>query len=444
MSAPSTIERAQAALAALPPASEWILAFSGGLDSTALLHLLHQTPNRPPLRAAHVDHGLHPDSHCWAEHCRAHCGALDIPFECVRVQLDPTVGASVEAVAREHRYAALRRYAHKTAIVFTAHHAEDQSETLLLNLLRGAGPAGLAAMPRLARFGEGRLARPLLDTPRAALRALAQTQGLTWLDDPSNDDCRYDRNYLRNRILPGLRTRWPGLDGVLGRTAGLQAETTRLLEELAELDLAALNPGADHSLSQARLLTLSPARQANALRLWIQRRGFRTPPQRRINALLTQLAAAAADRITQTQWSGCIVNGWRGRLYIRAQTPEIDQCLHQPVRPGEPCGLRDGNGRLIWREQTPGLDPARLAVQEIGLRYRRGGERLRLRADGPNRELKKLYQERGVPPWERQRRPLLWVGETLIAVPGLFLNADWAKAAECPGLWPEWTPENGD
>lgn len=257
-------------------AANWRIAFSGGLDSTVLLHLLVTLSQRqplPPLSALHVHHGLQAVAEAWPDHCRSVCAALGVPLDVVAVQVRP--GPSVERAAREARYAAFVAAIHRNEVLLTAQHRDDQAETLLFRLLRGAGVKGLAAMPAQRPLGQGHLLRPLLDVPRAELEAYARQHGLSWIEDPSNDDHRYARNYLRQRVFPVLAKQWPQASTTLARSAAHMGEAQGLLDDLAQIDLAqAATPGAFdwlglQSLALAPLRALSPARQRNALSHWL-------------------------------------------------------------------------------------------------------------------------------------------------------------------------------
>ena len=438
----STIESVRRALDRLPVSTGWVLGFSGGLDSTVLLHLLLAYDNHPTLTAVHVNHGLQSGSGRWLKHCARICAQYDVRFKPVKIRSLTASKTNTEALARDARYAAFREFLGRGATLFTAHHADDQSETLLLNLMRGSGPAGLAAMPELAPFHHGQHARPMLRTSRKDILAYARAHALDWIEDPSNQDAGYDRNFLRHAILPPLRERRPGLDRALSRVAEHQAACARLLAQLAAQDLSALDSGPRGSLPQAGVCRLDRERQANLIRHWLTEQGLPVPPASRMRTLLDQMRPEPDDRVTETQWQDCVVNGWRGRLYARQPFPQPEADFFQRVRSDRSAPLNNGNGVLTWTPDAHGLDDDRIKATELSLRSRKGGERLRIHAGGPSRELKKLYQDAHIPPWERNQRPLLYADECLIAVPGLFMDADWRSQDGC-GLRPEWKPQLG-
>jgi tRNA(Ile)-lysidine synthase len=260
------------------------VALSGGLDSTVLLHAMAALAagTRANLRAIHVDHGLQAASPAWADACAAACHAASVPLEILTLRLAPSRGASVEAAAREARYAALAPLLADGEWLLTAHHRDDQLETVLIQLLRGSGVAGLAAMPARVAFGRGSHARPLLDFDRAELAAYAGVHGLAWIDDPMNLDARFDRGWLRSRVLPAVRERWPSASATVARSASHLAEASRLLLEIAQADAAGIVD--EGRLSLEGLARLSRDRQVNLVRGWLREQGLRPPPAARLNA----------------------------------------------------------------------------------------------------------------------------------------------------------------
>lgn len=394
-------------------APAWKVAFSGGLDSTVLLHLLARLRDShalPPFSAIHVHHGLQAVADAWVEHCRAQCAALNIPLEVRHVRVAP--GASVERAAREARYAAFAGELGQGEVLLVAQHRDDQAETLLLRLLRGAGVRGLAAMRGSRPLAAGTLLRPLLNIGRAELEGWAGERQLRWVEDPSNADTRLARNFLRREILPRLARHWPAASAVLARAAEQQAEADTLLGELAELDLqAATTPVrpdwlALPSLDLAPLLALSEARQRNALRHWL--RGLTLLPEREHWAGWVDLRDAGADAAPVWRLAGGELQRAGGRLWwlsgdwLRVPPgPVIDWA--DPLRPLE----LPGNGR-VWLEGSP-------PGASLRIRYRQGGEVLELPGRG-HRDLKRLLQESGVPAFVRGRLPLLYDGQQFLGV----------------------------
>jgi tRNA(Ile)-lysidine synthase len=396
-------------------AQAWHVAFSGGLDSTVLLHLLAtlaKTEHLPPLSAVHVHHGLQAAADAWSVHCQAVCDALGVPLRVIRVQVQP--GASLERAAREARYQAFGQVTGAGELLLTGQHRDDQAETLLFRLLRGAGVRGLAAMPAQRALTDGYLVRPLLEATRAELEAYASEQQLTWIEDPSNADPRFSRNYLRHRVFPLLTERWPQAVNTMARTAEHLSEAQGLLDELAQMDLqAASQPSAFPwltlpSLALGPLSTLSEARQRNALRHWLT--AFTRLPDSEHWAGWNTLRDAREDgqplwRLADGQLHRCagriwwLPAGWSEFSDAPLSWPYPEKALQLP-----------GNGQLHFSGDAP---PGPLSV-----RYRQGGEFMELPGRG-RRDLKRLLNESGVPGLVRGRLPLLYRGQQLLAVPNL-------------------------
>ncbi|QCT96294.1 tRNA lysidine(34) synthetase TilS [Stutzerimonas degradans] len=417
-------------------APRWCVAFSGGLDSTVLLQLLADLARRealPPLRAIHVHHGLQPAADAWPEHCRRVCTALGIPLEVVHVQVE--AGCSLEQAARQARYAAIEMRLEEGEVLLTAQHRDDQAETLLFRLLRGAGVRGLAAMPARRRLGRGWLMRPLLDVSRGELEAHARRLGLAWVEDPSNDSLDFSRNYLRHQVMPLLAQRWPQSVTTLARTAAHMTEAQRLLDELAEMDLAMMAPPAAYawlpvpSLMLGPMLSLSPARQRNALRHWLA--SFTALPDSEHWQGWESLCSAAVDATPVWRLAAGELHRCGDRLWWLSG-----------------CWLRPVVGPVFWNDpnqslQLPGNGTVRIAgvaaPARYEVRYRQGGEVLQVPGRG-SRDLKRLLNEVGVPRFVRARLPLLYVDGQLVGVanlPGLRalpLAFDWQPPPADAGL----------
>lgn len=403
----------------------WWVAYSGGADSLSLLHALVTLGQ--PVHAIHVDHGLRPDSARWAATCRDVAAALGVPLTVERVQVRPA-GDGPEAAARRARYDVFERVITHGGTLLTAHHRDDQAETVLLQLLRGTGLAGLAGMPVRRRLGAGWLVRPLLDEPRAALRRHAAASGLAWIEDPSNRDTGFDRNFLRQRVLPLLAERWPKPADRVHRAARHTVTAVGLLERLAD---RVIDPGSD-TLAIATLVDFPPDERMLLVRHWLHRRGFRPPGERRLARGLDDLLSAAADRDPALTWPGGELRRHDGRLHL---LPPRRLSTFAPLcgRGAEAVSVPEV-GHLTFVEVPGGLGAARLAGG-WELHPRAGGERLRCR--GRTRTVKKLLQEAGLPPWEKAGYPLLFIAGEPVAVPGVAV-AD--ACCEHPGLMPVWTP----
>lgn len=423
--------RAALAAAGTTAASRYCLALSGGLDSSVLLHAMAQlAPGM--LRAIHVDHQLQPASAAWAEHCERLCRRLAVPLLVCRVNVSTIGDEGLEAAARRARYGALGAALAAGELLLTAHQRDDQVETLLLHLLRGTGVAGLGGIPRLAAFRDGRLLRPLLDLPRAVLLDYAKRVGLEWVEDPSNRDARIHRNFLRHEVLALLRTRWPGLDAAVARSARLSAEAARLLDELAAQDARRVRRAG--RIAVTALQQFDEARQRNVLR-WLCRREIGSAPgEQQLREGVAQLLGAGADRNPVLAWPGGELRRYRGQIYLQRPLPDqLPLPREMPARAGAILDL--GTGRLrLARTRGRGLSLARLGGRVFTVRLRAGGERLRPAGEPHHRELKKLLQEQGIVPWMRGRIPLLFCGDQLVAVAHLWVAAEFAATGAEPAL----------
>ncbi len=412
----------------------YVVAFSGGLDSTVLLHALSSLAAERgiALLAIHVDHGLQPDSAEWSRHCAATAAAMGVEFRALEVTVQLESGQGPEASAREARYSALHGQLALDDWLMSAHHREDQAETLLLNLVRGAGPAGIAGIGELRRFGPGWLARPLIDVERAALRDYAEQHGLDWIDDPSNADRRFDRNFLRHEVLPRLRSRWPDISARLRRSALHAGEAAQLLADLAAADLVALG-GVAERLPIDGLSAMSAARQRNVIRYALRCLGLSTPTALQLARVLDELIPARADAQPLVTWPGAAVRRFRNAVYLLPDTLEAAA----PAGPIEhtPVAVGKGLGYLSFEPDAEEGLAATLFESGLALAFRRGGEQFQPAGHRHTRKLKKLLQEEGVVPWMRDRVPLLYAGERLVAVGDLWLAAG---AIERPGVAIHW------
>ncbi|MBV6822479.1 tRNA lysidine(34) synthetase TilS [Pseudomonas sp. PD9R] len=439
---PSNIDLSTKLLRSLTPwrnAKTWRIAFSGGLDSTVLLHLLAhlaKTQSLPALSAIHVHHGLLVAADAWPAHCQAVCESLGVPLQIARVQVQP--GASLERAARDARYAAFIEAIQADEVLLTAQHRDDQAETLLFRLLRGAGVRGLSGMPRQRPLGKGCLLRPLLDVTRAELEAYAATHRLSWIEDPSNQDRHFSRNYLRHQVLPLLTARWPQAMATMARSATHLSEAQGLLDELAQLDLADAGTASDFdwlglpSLDLASLEKLSIARQRNALSHWLGPR-TRLPDSDHWSGWedlrdatgdarpIWRLADGDLHRAGGRIW-------WVSGVWLRA-APAVGE-WPEPLLPL----LLPRNGVLTLTGQIPD--------GPLHIRYREGGEVMDLAGRG-HRDLKRLLNESALPLFVRGRLPLLFKGEQLLAVANLkgldggasgSWNLHWQPPSEDQGL----------
>ncbi len=399
----------------------WCVALSGGVDSVALLHFLRYTLNTAlPIIAIHVNHHLQVSANSWQDFCVDLCCRWDIPLHIADIQM-PQSG-SVEANARRLRYEAI--FSHLTAgdVLLTAHHEDDQAETVLLQLLRGSGPKGLAAMPEQIETQSGVIHyRPFLGVTRADIQAYAKLHQLVHINDVSNDDTAYDRNYLRLLVIPVLRQRWPSYAKTLARSAGLSAQLVQWAEPLWYEILEDCRAEQDNTLDQTKLAALSRYECSAVLRLWLEERGLMLPTEAQMQQALNLVYQQGYDHHAKVTWRDVVLSSYQNRLYA------LDAAKIMPRR-----------GRFYWprTESTFCIEDIILRREKIlgqGLvlangadsvvRFRTQGERFHAAGRVGSHPLKKLFQEWGVPPWQRARIPLIYVHDELVAVVGYAYHA---------------------
>ncbi len=429
----------------VPPGSRVLLGLSGGLDSRVLLHLLLQARGEADftLSAVHVNHGISPHAASWADFCAELCDQAGIPFQAVEVKVARDSGLGLEAAAREARYRVL--LAQPCDATVLAHHQDDQAETLLLQLLRGAGVKGLSAMgmnqPRIVSLPadeeqtipEKILLRPLLDIPRSALETYAREHQLDWIEDESNLDLAYDRNFLRHHIFPELEKRFPSCRATLARSASHLAEAAELLEQIARAD--AEQGVREGRLELGLLKSFTFERAINLLRWWIAAETGLAASTAQLRNVWSQLCEAQENARVECSLGAVTVRRYRDQAYI-----ERDGDL-RPYRiewdGGESIVLPDGSRLLLHKTLGDGIALARIS-KPLMIASRTGGERLRLSPRRPTRSLKNLWQEAGIPPWERERMPFVWHGDDLVAAVGLGVACEWQAQPGEPGLTAEW------
>ncbi len=412
-----------------------LVGFSGGLDSTVLLHLLvclrQQLIPELNIRAIHIHHGLNPQADSWVKHCMQQCDQWKIELKVVRVNIDPRQNG-IEAAARTARYQAFSANLAAKEVLLTAQHLDDQCETFLLALKRGSGPAGLSAMAAKMPFAHSQLLRPLLAFSREILENYAQAQQLQWIEDDSNQDDRFDRNFLRLNVLPILNQRWPHFAQATARSAGLCAEQEQLLDELLAENLQQLQ-GPDRSLSIDGLLQVSMAKRAAILRRWLASLGAPMPSQSQLQRLWLEVAMARQDAEPQLMIGTRQVRRFRQHLYLLMPLAEITTNYLPwatvkaapnssiiPLLP-EPLWLPADLG--VLRFVSAGGQAVRPAAvgEEISVRFGLQGD-IKIVGRHHSRQSKKVWQELGIPPWLRERIPLLYFGEQLIAAAGVFVT----------------------
>lgn len=413
------------------PAKRWLLAVSGGLDSMCLLHLAYQLQQTnsatPPIEVVHVNHGLQASADVWQQAVEQQSAVYG--FTCHSRQVTITdqdlQQSGVEAAARDARYGVFAELVNDGDVVLLAQHADDQTETFFLRLLRGAGVAGLGSMPQLRQLGDGSLFRPLLSVSRQQLENYAKEQQLTWVEDPSNNDTRFDRNYLRYEVMPALRQRWPSVAQRIATSTAIMQDTQDLLQELATEDLLRCQTDtelqANKGLLVDALLALSRTRRNNLLRHWLGLQADEIPSYEALQRIYNEVLLAAADGQPEIAIGSCKVKRSYGAIYCLTQQPE---------------GQWQAPQTLVWQEYFAQqsaipfaggwLVPANNGIQlqkgdVLVAKQRQGGERCQPQGRNHSQSLKKLLQEHQVPAWQRDALPLIYRNDELAMVANLWV-----------------------
>ncbi|MTV36954.1 tRNA lysidine(34) synthetase TilS [Duganella radicis] len=426
--------------AARGDAARIAVALSGGLDSSALLHLAHAYAQRHELTlcAFHIHHGLSPNADAWLAHCERECAALNVSFEARRIQLQDAKKSGTEAAARKARYAALGALCreHDVQLLLTAHHLDDQAETVLLQLLRGSGPAGLSGMDAantaasLLQNDNLVMARPLLQASRKQLESYVSQHHISHVHDESNDDPRYARNAVRHTVMPALEQHFPGFQERFARSAQHAQSATRLLTELAEQDLTATQDG--DQLDIGKLRTLSQDRAYNLLRHWFATRGYSMPSTAWLSEMLTQLLEAKYDAQLLVTHPDCHVRRYRDRLHLTPKLEDLEGTREDQFddKPGTgftwngetEMAFPAYGGVLHFEPSEQGFDPAWLRAQQLLIEFRRGGEKLKPALNRSTRLLKYHYQALNIPAWERGRLPVVKNASHLLFAAGIGMD----------------------
>lgn len=408
----------EAQLQALSNYQHLYVAFSGGLDSTALLHALMIEPALAhKVIAVHVHHGLSPHADAWLAHCQAFCLSFSTPIHVHRVTFASR--ANIEAQARTARYAFFASLLESTDCMLVGHHQYDQAETVLLQLLRGAGIDGIAAMPKEKPLGLGVLIRPLLDQPRSHLETYAHSHALTWVEDESNEDTAFSRNYLRHRILPLLEARWPNAQTAISRTAlhcqaaRSQLDALAMIDYPGLVDVSPLNP-----LSLTTLRGMPEDRRENVLRVWLRKNNASLPSTHQLAQLIRDVVDASEDANPVFEWGAHLIRRHHDALYIMQQQQDDKTAYTTQPWTDFPLEYSSGSYRIRATTALKGLyvPPG----SRVSIQFRVGGERFRWH--GQTKSLKKLFQDWGIPVWERTRIPLIYVNDVLSMVVGYAIS----------------------
>lgn len=400
------------------------IAYSGGVDSHVLLHLCAADKQlRDKITAVHVHHGLQAQAEAWTEHCRSVTQDLGVEFILLRVNAAANKGESPEEAARNARYSALKALLDAGDILLVAQHLEDQLETVLLQLLRGSGLRGLSGMPERMPLGRGLMLRPLLNVSKQAIDDYAKAHRLQWVDDPTNALSDYDRNYLRNAVVPLLKQRWPACDVTVARAARHCAEAQALVSEVAGELYARICNESDKTLSISRLHACDRSRQQLVIRHWLQDLGLKMPAEAFVLRVVTQLAAAGGNRDPVLMGPGLCLRRYRDKLYCleRGRTETLQEVSWPEELPSITIG---GNIILSALPSAAGIGLERWRQGRITVKFRRGGEKIPLPGRKGRHTLKNLYQEAGIPPWEREAMPLVYLDGKLAAVGDRWISAE--------------------
>lgn len=416
--------------------NRYCVAYSAGMDSHVLLQIAAEelaSLEGVRVRAIHVNHGLNQNSGAWAEHAQQVCRKLEIPLVTREVTVEFASGDGLEAGARAARYAAFADVLEEGEHLLMAQHADDQAETFLLQALRGSGPDGLASIPGKRSFARGIMARPLLACTREALASFADEASLSWIEDPSNEDTRFDRNFLRLEILPQLKKRWPSAAQTLSRSAMRSGAASQTLLVLAQRDLDGVMVADSSQLTVSRLASLSRERAYNVLRLWVRQAGYRMPRLQDLVQVLNDLVNARHDAEGRVNAREYEFRRHRDHLYLLAPHTTAQSFDLEWPAPFDP--LHVAAIELTISKESCEAQGLKLPEQgSVFIRSRQGSEIIKLGKPAYHKQVKKLLQESGMPPWERDRVPLLFVGEQLAAVWNVAIAVDFQNRQElCEG-----------
>lgn len=404
------------------PYRHYVLAYSGGVDSHVLLHCLaklQQIGKIQPFRAIHINHGLQAVAETWGQHCQKVANELKIPCEVVNLNLSPKKGESLEAIARTGRYQVFSQQLKNHEILLTAHHQNDQAETVLLQLFRGSGVDGLAAMPTIRPFHKGQLLRPLLHYSRDCIIEYAQQHQLDYIDDPSNFDTDFDRNFLRHEVLPLLQTRWKGIHATLSRVAYLQSEAKHLLAEYTQVDLdRALNPN-KNTLYVEQLKTFTSQKQKAVIRLWLQQQSYSMPSAIKLQHILSDTLYAKQGATPCVHWKNIEIRVHQKQLYVmsRLKTHNAQQMIVWKTIT-EDLFIPSLKQYIMASVVQKWFTTHQIEVKQgkICVRFRQGGERIHLIGHKHHSRVKKLLHAANIPPWQRDRIPLIYFDDRLIMI----------------------------
>lgn len=422
--------------------STYWIGYSGGMDSHVLLHAISQLREHYPLKikAIHIHHGLSPDASHWQQHSEKICRELKIEYETESIRIKKKIGESPENAARKARYAVLREKIQSGDIFLSAHHEEDQAETVLLQLLRGAGPKGLSAMPKNKSFGKGWHGRPLLAITHDEIKQYAVQHHLQWIEDESNQNEDFSRNFIRHRIMPILKDHWPTASKMISRTAAHCAALEPLLENIVAPELKKILGDSPEKLSIQKCREVDSDLQSHLIRAWLRTLHLPLPSTKTLHHIQKNIMAAREDKMPEIKWNGIALKRYQQYLYVIHSSPP-----HDPTK------------IVYWEDVTKPLEiqpigtfhpmltigkGLKIQTKKISIRFRQHGESCDMPERGGHHTLKKLFQEWAIPPWERSRIPLIYSEENLIGVANLFLNKQFTADKNETGVMLHFTPVN--
>jgi tRNA(Ile)-lysidine synthase len=416
----------ESVISALPSITERIfIAYSGGIDSHVLLHLSASIDEiKSKITAVYVHHGLQQEADAWEKHCQLVCLDLGVTYKCLKVNAQKAIGQSPEEAARDARYHVLKSLLAKNDVLLLAQHREDQMETVLLQLFRGAGVQGLSGMPLIINFGLGVMCRPLLDVSKQDVQNYAERNSLDWIEDPSNKSDTFDRNFLRNQILPKLKQRWPALDKTISRSARHCASNHSVMQDLVQALLANLFDATDNTININQLLELDINKQYLVLRQWFASQNLRMPSENKLKRILTEVITAKVCGNPEVRGTDYCIRKYRNKLYCLTSCL-VDKELQEKNWPKEQKLLKLDDGKtLTITERTNGIAKKIWLEAQVTIKYRKGSEKIRLPGRKGHHTLKKLYQEKAIPPWLRHNIPLIYLNDELVAISDYWISAD--------------------
>ncbi|KAF3982529.1 MAG: tRNA lysidine(34) synthetase TilS [Methylococcales symbiont of Hymedesmia sp. n. MRB-2018] len=430
----------QTIVSTLPADTEKIyIGFSGGKDSHVLLHILaSKIEIKSKVCAVYIHHGLHVEADEWQKHCQVIALENGVSYQSIKVNAEKQNRQSQEEIARDARYQAFKSLLTKNDVLLLAQHRQDQMETVLLQLFRGSGVQGLAAMPLSTNFGKGKMIRPLLDVSQTAIDEYAKQHKLQWIEDPSNQNDEFDRNFLRNQILPQLKKRWPALDKTVSRSARHCADSYHLNDDLSKQLLNSLYNANEKSLNITQLLELNDNKQHYVIRQWFTVNQLRMPSEKVLIRIIREVLKAKPSANPEIRTKTYCIRRYRDKLFCfkndMAALSEDDKCWKKGANK-----LRLNASILSLSEASEGISKTQWNESEVTVKFRKGSEKIKLAGREGRHTLKKLLQEKEIPPWERALVPLIYLNDSLAAIADLWVSEDFIACSTKQCVLIQWT-----